>query len=297
MGQDRKPAQDPLFEALLGEPCRVLRPARQRAPFVFASPHSGRIYPEHFLAQSRLSALALRRAEDSYVEELFAPAVERGAPLLFALFPRVFVDANRGPTELDPAMFDGALELAVDPASARVSAGLGVLPRVVRDGVEIYRGKLKPAEARQRLAAFHEPYHAALADLVSETQARFGAAIVVDCHSMPSGTGVPDIVLGDRHGASASPGLMRRAEESFQEAGFSLARNAPYAGGYTTGLYGRREGGVEALQIEINRALYLDEDRIEPLARFGALQARLDGALKRLLTYDAQALRPPLAAE
>jgi N-formylglutamate deformylase len=295
MGQDRAP--DPLFDALVAEPCRVLRPAVQSAPFVFASPHSGRLYPAHFLAQSRLSALALRRAEDAYVEELFAPAVAHGAPLLAARFPRVLVDANRDPTELDPTMFDGALDLAVDAASARVAAGLGVLPRVVRDGVEIYRGKLKPAEARQRLASFHAPYHAALADLVAATQARFGAAIVIDCHSMPSGAGVPDIVLGDRHGASASPGLMRWAEEAFQAAGFSLARNAPYAGGYTTGLYGRRDGGAEALQIEINRALYLDEDRIEPLARFGALQERLERALARLLAYQTNAQRPPLAAE
>ena len=289
----------PDLDALYREPFRIARPARQTAPFVFASPHSGRIYPASFVAGSWLSPLALRRSEDAFVDELFGTVVSEGAPLIAALFPRAFLDVNRAAGELDNAMFESALGVDVDKTSARVAAGLGVIPRIVRDGVEIYREKLSPDEAGERLERLHRPYHAALAGLVEETRASFGAAIVVDCHSMPSGATVPDIVLGDRHGASASPSLMRHAEMAFEGCGFSTARNAPYAGGYTTHLYGRRERSVHALQIELNRSLYLDEERIERSSHFDQVCARLAGALKRLLGVDVHGLHAhrPLAAE
>jgi N-formylglutamate deformylase len=289
---------DPELAALVGTPFRVARPAVQTTPFVFASPHSGRLYPSSFVARSWLSPLTLRRSEDAFVDELFAGVVNLGAPLIAALFPRAYVDPNRAASELDHAMFDAALGLDVDPHSARVAAGLGVIPRVVRDGAEIYREKLRPQDAEQRLAHLHHPYHAALAGLVAETRARFGVAIVVDCHSMPSASNVPDIVLGDRYGASASPGLMRHAEHSFETCGFATARNVPYAGGYTTHLYGRREQGVHALQIEVNRLLYLDEERIERGPHFADIRTRLAAALNRLMAFDTSSLRArPLAAE
>jgi len=292
---------DPDLDRLYREPYRLERPTRQTAPFVFASPHSGRVYPASFVAGSWLSPLALRRSEDAFVDELFGTVVADGAPLIAALFPRAFLDVNRAASELDNAMFESALGVDVDKASTRVAAGLGVIPRIVREGVEIYREKLSPDEAQERLARLHRPYHAALAELVEETRARFGAAIVVDCHSMPSGAAVPDIVLGDRYGASASPSLMRHAELSFEAFGFSTGRNAPYAGGYTTRLYAQRERSVQALQIELNRSLYLDEERIERGAHFDAVRARLTGALKRLLGVDVHTLHMtgprPLAAE
>jgi len=290
---------DPDLDALYRDPFRIARPAQQTAPFVFASPHSGRIYPASFLAGSWLSPLALRRSEDAFVDELFGTVVSEGAPLIAALFPRAFLDVNRGASELDNAMFESALGIDVDKVSARVAAGLGVIPRIVRDGVEIYREKLSPDEARERLTRLHRPYHAALAELVEKTRMDFGAAIVVDCHSMPSGAAVPDVVLGDRYGASASPSLMRHAELAFEGCGFSTARNAPYAGGYTTHLHGRRERSVQALQIELNRSLYLDEERIERGMHFDQLRARLAEALKRLLQVDMHTLHlhRPLAAE
>ena len=304
MDRDKNRAERPFpdgpdLDALYREPFRIVRPARQTAPFVFASPHSGRIYPASFVAGSWLSPLALRRSEDAFVDELFGTVVTEGAPMIAALFPRAFLDVNRAAGELDNAMFEPALGVDVDKASARVAAGLGVIPRIVRDGVEIYRGKLSPVEAQERLERLHRPYHAALAELVEETRARFGAAIVVDCHSMPSGATVPDIVLGDRYGASASSSLMRHAELAFEGSGFTTARNAPYAGGYTTHLYGRRERSVQALQIELNRSLYLDEERIERGVRFDAVRERLAEALKRLLEVDVQGLHVhrPLAAE
>lgn len=293
-------AFDAVLSALYAHPFKIHRPDAQRVPFVFASPHSGRLYPAGFVAQSKLDALSLRRSEDAYVDALFSGAVALGAPMIAARFPRAFLDVNRAASELDPAMFDGALGVRVDTANARVNAGLGVIPRVVRDGAEIYAGKLSTAEAKDRIARLHEPYHAALARLIDETLHRFGVAILIDCHSMPSAGSVPDIVLGDRFGASASAQVTRLAESSFERFGFSVARNTPYAGGYTTHLYGRRDDGVHALQIEINRARYLNEHSIAPGADFELVQSRLSQALQSLLAIDLAGLRrdsTPLAAE
>ena len=290
---------DTVLAGLVRQPFRIVRPIRQMAPFVFASPHSGRLYPPSFVASSRLTPLALRRSEDAFVDELFAGVAELGAPLIAAEFPRAYVDVNRAAGELDGTMFDAAPAASLDAPSARVTAGLGVIPRVVRDGLEIYQGKLSAEEAEERLKCLYRPYHAALARLANEAFARFGVAVVVDCHSMPSGPQVPAVVLGDCYGASVAPSLLRHAERAFAACGFSTARNAPYAGGYTTHLYARRDAGVHALQIEINRALYMDEEHIEKSARFDEIRERLMAALTRFLGFDCSALHPrrPMAAE
>jgi N-formylglutamate deformylase len=296
-----EPARDIVLADLHARPYTVQVPAERLVPFIFASPHSGRIYPERFLRLTRLSGVSLRRSEDAYVDHLFGEVATLGAPLIAARFPRAYLDVNRAPGELDPAMFEGPLKLPVEQTSSRVSAGLGVIPRVVRDGAEIYRGKLEPKEAEERLSRLHRRYHAALASLVRETRAQFGAAVVIDCHSMPSATGAPDIVLGDRYGTAASHLLLRRAEQAFSAKGFSVGRNVPYAGGYTTHLYGEPGRGIHALQIEVNRALYLDEERIEPLQTFERIRARAMAAIRDLVSLDVNALRPQrgfrLAAE
>jgi len=281
-------------------PFRLDRPARQTVPFLFASPHSGRNYPASLLERSRLDAITLRRSEDAFVDELFAGAVGLGAPLLAALFPRAFLDVNRSMAELDTGMFANPLDVPVDAPSPRVVAGLGVIPRIVRDGAEIYRGKLDSAEADARLGQLYRPYHQTLAALMEETRARFGVAVLVDCHSMPSALSVPDIVLGDRYGASAAPQLMSRAEAAFVREGFSVTRNTPYAGGYTTALYGRVASGCHALQIEVNRALYLDEDKITKKTSFESVRIRLTRAMEFLTAISLSQLggKPlPLAAE
>jgi N-formylglutamate deformylase len=279
----------------------LLLPERQRVPFVFASPHSGRFYPRSFVQSSRLNPTGLRRSEDAFVDELFSGAAELGAPMIAARFPRAFLDVNRAPGELDTAMFDGALPMVVEAPGVRVNSGLGVIPRVVRDGAEIYRGKLAPGEAEQRLTRLYRPYHAKLSAMIEETRARFGTAVLIDCHSMPSAAAIPDVVLGDRYGMSASHVLMRRAEMAFERQGFGTARNTPYAGGYSTHLYGRPMLGVHALQIEINRALYLDEEHIERTPRFAGIATRIANALGELTAIDASLLRSgrsaPLAAE
>ncbi|HEX3673972.1 MAG TPA: N-formylglutamate amidohydrolase [Rhizomicrobium sp.] len=298
-----KPSDDIDLANLYAAPFRIAWPDDQTVPFVFASPHSGRIYPQSFVDQSRLSALTLRRSEDAFVDGLFASVVASGAPLIAARFPRAYCDVNRSPAELDAAMFDGRLTGAIDTTSPRVNAGLGVIPRIVRDGAEIYREKLAAHEADERLARLYRPYHAALTKLLEMTYARFGVAVLIDCHSMPSAAAVPDVVLGDRYGMAAAPALVRMAERIFGARGFSVARNAPYAGGYTTHLHGRPQRGVHALQIEISRALYLDEERIEPAPRFEAFRARIADAVSELVGIDRTSLGPsgirelPLAAE
>ena len=291
---------DSTLALLVDEPFQILRPSVQTLPFVFASGHSGRNYPDRLIAESRLDALTLRRSEDAFVDELFAGVAGLGAPMIAARFPRAYCDVNRAASELDPAMFNAALDMPVDAPTPRVAAGLGVIPRIVRDGAEIYATKLSPREAQLRLSRLYKPYHAALAGLAEETRKRFGVAVVVDCHSMPSALSVPDIVLGDRYGGSAPPLLTGWAENAFVGGRFSIARNAPYAGGYTTMLYGRGRNGLFGLQIEINRALYLDEDRIQRKPGFDTLKKRLLEALTRLTAIAPSLLggrAMPLAAE
>jgi N-formylglutamate deformylase len=287
--------RDETLAALYETPFTVARPARQSVAFVFASPHSGRFYPDSFVARSKLGSLALRRSEDAFVDELFSGVVELGAPLIAARFPRAFLDVNRAPAEIDAAMFDGALPLAPD-STPRVAAGLGVIPRIVRDGAEIYRNKLAPEEIAERLEHLYRPYHAALSQLIAETRARFGTCVLIDCHSMPSAAAIPDVVLGDRYGTSASAELMREAERAFAINGFSVVRNAPYAGGHTTHVHGSRDGHVQALQVEINRGLYLDEERVLRSPRFSEIAMRLARALRDLTAF-APARPANLAAE
>lgn len=252
-------------------PCDVVRPQRQTAPLVFASPHSGSHYPASFIAASRLDPVTLRRSEDAFVDEIFAVAPELGAPLLRAHFPRAYVDPNREPYELDPAMFADPLPADANTRSPRVVGGLGTIARVVTNGQEIYRGKLRAAEALRRIEALYRPYHATLAALVSETRRKFGHCIVIDCHSMPSvggpmdrdpGTPRVDFVLGDRHRKSCAAVITETAEASLRAFGYRVARNTPYAGGFTTVHYGTPAERVHALQIEINRALYMDEEKV-----------------------------------
>jgi N-formylglutamate deformylase len=293
-GTEHRPHDESLAD-LERRPFALTRPSHQLVPFVFAFPHSGRVYPDSFVDSSRLGATALRRSEDAYVDELFGSAASLGAPTIFARFPRAYLDVNRAPGELDPTMFDGALHMLADTTGARVNAGLGVIPRIVRDGAEIYRSKLPAREAEERIAKFYRPYHAALNALIEDTRREFGMAIVVDCHSMPSAAAVPDIVLGDRYGMSAANALMRGAERAFEQSAFTVARNAPYAGGYTTHLYGRPMLGIHALQIEINRALYLDEESIERSANFASVQTRIAEALDTLTMVEPALVRGPRA--
>jgi N-formylglutamate deformylase len=275
-------------------PILLAEPAAPRAPVVFASAHSGRAYPAEFLALARLDPLALRQSEDSFVDELFGAAPEHGAPLLAATFPRAFCDANREAWELDPAMFEERLPPWVNTASPRVSAGLGTIARVVASGEAIYRHKLSFAEAERRVRLYWEPFHAALRRLVDATVAAFGCCLLVDCHSMPGNCLGPrppaDFVLGDAHGTTCDALVPRRAEEVLAALGYRVARNDPYAGGYITRHYGRPRGGVHALQVEICRSLYMDEERLSKRPEFPRVQRDIT-ALVAALSVTALAFQ------
>jgi N-formylglutamate deformylase len=258
--------------ALASDPVQVVRPVLQTAPIVFASAHSGRQYPPCFVAAARLDALRLRRSEDCFVDELFAAAPECGMPLVLATFPRAYCDANREAWELDPTMFDDKLPPWVNTASPRVGAGLGTIARVVSSGEPIYREKLHFAEAQARVETCWQPFHAALHAVTQETAARFGGCLLIDCHSMPASAlpahGAADIVLGDAHGGACAPELVRLVEQALLGLGLSVRRNDPYAGGYITRHYGHPRIRMHAVQIEINRGLYMDEARIDYAPEF-----------------------------
>ena len=271
-------------------PFLVHRPALQTAPIVFASPHSGAHYSATFLAEARLDPIALRRSEDSFVDELFAAAPAAGAPLLTATFPRVFCDANREPWELDPAMFDEPLPAWVNSASPRVGAGLGTLARVVATGEPVYRNKLPFSAAEARVRDFWQPFHAALAALIEETRRRFGYCLLIDCHSMPThpahGSPPADAVLGDAHGTSCAPRATRLVEDTLSTLGYRVRRNDPYAGGYITRHYGAPRGGIHALQIEVARRLYMDEARVQRAPGMSALKRDLGHLITVLAGTD-----------
>ncbi|HYF06899.1 MAG TPA: N-formylglutamate amidohydrolase [Acetobacteraceae bacterium] len=289
------PTPDSFAAALPTAPYTLRRPVRQTVPLVFASPHSGSHYPAEFLAASRLDPLALRRSEDSFVDELFAAAPGLGAPLLAADFPRVFCDVNREPWEMDPSMFDGPLPAWVNTQSPRVGAGLGTIARIVTSGEAVYRGKLAFAEAEQRVRRYWQPYHMALAGLIEETRAAFGLCILLDCHSMPAHpsqlANPPDIVLGDAHGTTCAARVTRLAEDALTAMGYRVRRNDPYAGGYVTRHYGRPRDGVHALQIEVARALYMDEQRIERRPGMAVLTRDISRLIARLAAAEWGALR------
>lgn len=281
---------------------QLYRPEALTSCVVFASPHSARDYPWSFLRHTVLDEHAIRSSEDAYVDRLFDGAPDYGAPFLKAGAPRAFVDLNRAPDELDPALIEGVRRIGHNP---RVASGLGVVPRVVANGRAIYRGKLPMAEADRRIAGYWRPYHVQLQALLDEAQAGFGAAILVDCHSMPHeaadgaarSSGVrPEIVIGDRFGASADGDIVDRIEAAFSHAGLVVARNTPFAGAYSTQHYGRPARGQHAVQIEIDRAVYMDERAIRPSANFHAFRKLLRGVIAEIATIRAEEA-PGLAAE
>lgn len=282
-------------------PYLLHQPEIRRSCAVFASPHSGLEYPASFMGRTVLDQLTIRSSEDAFVDRLFDCVTVFGAPLLAATVPRAYVDLNRSPDELDPALIEGVRRHGHNP---RIASGLGVIPRVVSNGRAIYSGKLSRIEADTRIQRYWHPYHAALKRLLEQAQRDFGQAILVDCHSMPHEAldGVarkaaqrPDIVLGDRFGAAAGGEIVDEIEAAFASAGLNVTRNAPFAGAYTAQAYGRPSRRQHAVQVEIDRSLYMDEARIEPNANFNAFRELMRGVAARIADIRAQDL--PLAAE
>jgi len=285
-------------------PFKVLQPAQQRVPFVFNAPHSGRVYPEELRTASQLTAQQLRRSEDVLVDHLFDCVIEVGAPLLVAQFPRAWLDVNREPYELDPKLFTERLPGHANIRSMRVSGGLGTVPRLVAENLAIYQQSLPLSDALHRIETVYRPYHETLRRLMAKSVVDFGYAVLVDCHSMPSrgsrgeNTKRPDIIIGDRYGTSCSGDISRNLIRRFADRGYSVARNKPYAGGFITEHYGRPIKGLHAIQIEINRALYLDETTLRPTAGFDALREDIAAIMAHFVSLpDSGFEAAPIAAE
>lgn len=276
-------------------------PVRRDTSVIFSSPHSGRDYSAAFLGTSVLDPQVIRSSEDAFVDDLFRAAPDHGAPLIAARAPRAFIDLNRAVDELDPGVIEG---VARSPHNPRVASGLGVIPRVVAGGRAIYSGKLTLAEAEDRLHRHWRPYHGALKQLTEQAHLEFGKAVLIDCHSMPHeaiesharpGAPHPQVVLGDRFGAAAGRDVIDRIEAAFVRAGLRVSRNAPFAGAYITQAFGRPSRGYHVVQVEIDRALYMDEARIIPSPGFDAFRALLTGVIAEIAEIGRIAL--PLAAE
>jgi N-formylglutamate amidohydrolase len=286
----------------LPPPFEILEPAEWRAPIIFNSPHSGSVYPAEFLNASRIDLPTLRRSEDSFMDELISELATRGFPVVRVNFPRSYVDVNREPYELDPRMFTGRLPSFANTRSMRVAGGLGTIPRVVGDGQEIYRERLSVEDALARIETLYKPYHRALRRLINRVHQTFGTVVVVDCHSMPS-IGVsrdeprrPDVVIGDRYGTSCAPLLPDTVERIMGQLGYSVGRNKPYAGGFITEHYGNPASGLHAIQLELNRAIYMDERRREKGARFAQVAADFIALADALATVPFGDLGPFQAA-
>jgi N-formylglutamate amidohydrolase len=286
----------------LSPPFEIVEPAIWRAPIIFNSPHSGSVYPHEFLSASRIDLPALRRSEDSFMDELIGGLSDRGFPTVRVNFPRSYVDVNREPYELDPRMFSGRLPSFANTRSMRVAGGLGTIPRVVGDGQEIYRERLSVDAALARIEALYKPYHRALRRLINKAHQAFGAVIVVDCHSMPS-VGVardeprrPDVVIGDRYGTSCAALLADMVEQTMGALGYSVGRNKPYAGGFITEHYGNPASGLHTIQLELNRAIYMDERQRERSARFAQVAADFAELAEVLATIPFNELGPFQAA-
>lgn len=283
---------------------QISEPDRATSPVVFCSPHSGRIYPDYFLEQSRLDPLTLRKSEDCYVDLLFDCAPSYGAPLIAALFPRAYLDLNREAYELDPCLFGNKLPDYANTQTTRVIGGLGTIARIVGDGTDIYEGQLSLEAGLERIEALYHPFHNSLRQLLERTRATFGHALLIDCHSMPSNSmstttsrNRPDIVLGDRFGTSCDRIVTGFLQRTFEGLGYLVHINRPYAGGFITEHYGRPTHRVEALQIEINRGLYLNEHTLEPKPGFERLRRDIETVVSQLTGTLPDFLQRPAAAE
>jgi N-formylglutamate amidohydrolase len=290
------------FDGEASPPFEIMEPAEWRAPIIFNSPHSGSFYPSEFLNASRIDLPTLRRSEDSFMDELITDLSGRGFAVIRVHFPRSYVDVNREPYELDPRMFIGRLPSFANTRSMRVAGGLGTIPRVVGDGQEIYRERLSVDDALSRIETLYKPYHRALRRLINKVHQAFGTVVVVDCHSMPS-IGVsrdeprrPDMVIGDRYGTSCAPLLPDVVEDTMTGLGYSVGRNKPYAGGFITEHYGNPASGLHAIQLELNRAIYMDERRREKSARFAQVAADFAALADVLATVPLGELGPFQAA-
>jgi N-formylglutamate amidohydrolase len=278
-------------------PVLIDRPDRWASGVIFGSPHSGRAYPDWFLEGTKLPPETLRSSEDAFVDRLIACAPSFGAVTIRAQVPRAIVDLNRAPDEIDPLVVRGVPR---HPLNQRTLAGLGVIPRVVSQGRAILERPIDRAEAERRIDAYWRPYHQALTGLIAEARSRFGQAILIDMHSMPHDAlnhlhgARPDMVLGNRHGLSAAARVSDAIVTAIEAEGWRIRRNSPFAGAYICSAYGRPGANVHVVQLEIDRALYMDEKAIVPHDGFDDVAVRMARVIRKLSVLDADG-RPDAA--
>tara|TARA_Y100001970_G_C14118123_1_gene794770 strand:- start:331 stop:1224 length:894 start_codon:yes stop_codon:yes gene_type:complete len=273
----------------------VIKPDELSSACVFSLPHSGREYSTDFINSSKLDYITLRSSEDFFLDNFFNLATSNGSSLIKANFPRAFLDLNREPYELDPDMFNQVLPNFVNSTSKKVALGLGTIPRVVSNGTEIYKNKMSWFEAENRIEKFYFPFHMNLKQLLIKNKFKFGFSILIDCHSMPSITQgifnsrqqiLPDFVLGDNFGKSANPNIIHFIEQFLNNKGYSVLRNKPYSGGFITQNYGRPINKIHAIQIEINRSLYMNEVTMELNDSFIILKEALSNLTRSLCSIN-----------
>jgi N-formylglutamate amidohydrolase len=279
-------------------PFRRLGPEKPSSPVVISVPHAGRAYSDGLLASARLPRARLETLEDRLVDRLVWRAVDGGSAALIADAPRAEIDLNRDERELDPAMVLPRPSAEATVESPRTRGGLGLIPARIAGSGAIWRQRIAAAEVARRVEIIYRPYHAALEAELRAAKARFGIAILLDCHSMPprGGDGDAPVVLGDRHGGSMSEALVAAAERAARGAGFRVARNAPYAGGHITERHGRPSLGIHALQLELDRSLYLAPDLRTTGPGFDRV-ARLIAAVAEALAAAALGAPEAIAAE
>ena len=243
----------------------------------------------------------LERTEDAFVDDLFVAAPNSGSVMIAANFARSYVDLNRDSRELDADMIDGKPPRACSLPTPRVEAGLGCLPRIGASGSQIYQEKLSPEEVEHRLSTVHDTYHVQIRKDLMHLRDTWGEVFLLDCHSMPSQQhgrrALPDIVLGDRFGSACTSRMIGLVERTLRNMGYSVGRNAPYAGGYTTRLYGRPKARVHALQIEINRKLYMHERSVKKSKNFDIIQRDMTSLMHVLAEFTRSRTSLPIAAE
>ena len=265
----------------------IVEPSTLTSGVVFALPHSGRDYGVSFLNQSILDKISIRSSEDAFLDQLIDGIEKYGAPKIIANAPRAFIDLNRSTDELDPALISGIKNNIGNP---RISSGLGVIPRVVSHGKEIYRGKLSLEQAQSRIEYYWKPYHKDLSNLLKRAQSIYGQSLLIDMHSMPheavstqsSFVKAPEIVVGDRFGMSSDPEFTNLTVSILKQHGFRVAKNTPFAGAFITKHHGKIKEKSHAIQLEIDRSLYMDEEQISPNSGFEKLQSRLFPALVQI---------------
>ena len=299
MSEKQTISDAPFFPEKSPPPYRVSAP-QDFCSVMFSSPHSGRHYPDDFQNLLAVPLMDLRRVEDAFVDQLFSHVSEFGAGMISAVYARSFVDLNRAPEELDSRMFKDGPPTPAGERSPRVEAGLGCIPRIAASGKDIHTRMLSRSEADDRLNRAYLPYHTALSNWMDNMAERTGQAVLIDCHSMPSvvaGRRIQaDIVLGSRHGSSCDESLTRLVEYGFARLGYRVIRNTPYAGGYLTQRHGSPQDGRHALQIEINRRLYMDETEVRLKSGYHRLQQDIRGIAQSIMEWSRKKKAAPKQA-